>query len=86
MKNRKFQGVLVEFRGGSRAAATSKMECFVIIVNGWKINVMVILRMKFEISRAKEGCIPEQIMHGKRVFLMKTKDLTKFVSRKRDCC
>ena len=24
------------FRGGSRAAATSKMECFVIIVNGWK--------------------------------------------------
>ena len=22
-------------RGGSRAAATSKMECFVIIVNGW---------------------------------------------------
>ena len=25
-----------DFRGGSRAAATSKMECFVIIVNGWK--------------------------------------------------
>ena len=24
------------FRGGSRAAATSKMECFVIIVNDWK--------------------------------------------------
>ena len=24
------------FRGGSRAAATSKMECFVMIVNGWK--------------------------------------------------
>ena len=23
-------------RGGSRAAATSKMERFVIIVNGWK--------------------------------------------------
>ena len=23
------------FRGGSRAAATSKMERFVIIVNGW---------------------------------------------------
>ena len=22
--------------GGSRAAATSKMECFMIIVNGWK--------------------------------------------------
>ena len=25
----------VEVRGGSRAAATSKMEHFVIIVNGW---------------------------------------------------
>ena len=25
-----------ELRGGSRAAATSKMECFVIIVNSWK--------------------------------------------------
>ena len=24
------------FRGGSRTAATSKMEHFVIIVNGWK--------------------------------------------------
>ena len=24
------------FRGRSKAAATSKMECFVIIVNGWK--------------------------------------------------
>ena len=23
-------------RGGCRTAATSKMECFVVIVNGWK--------------------------------------------------
>ena len=27
------------FRGGSRTAATSKVELFVIIVNGWKLNV-----------------------------------------------
>ena len=27
---------MLVFRGGSRTAATSKMECFVIIVNGWK--------------------------------------------------
>ena len=27
---------MTQSRGGSRAAATSKMECFVIIVNGWK--------------------------------------------------
>ena len=26
----------ISSRGGSRAAATFKMECFVIIVNGWK--------------------------------------------------
>ena len=26
----------VDGRGGSRAAASSKMECFLIIVNGWK--------------------------------------------------
>ena len=26
----------VQFRGGSRTAATSKVELFVIIVNGWK--------------------------------------------------
>ena len=27
---------VTRFRGGSRAAATSKMESFVIIVNGWE--------------------------------------------------
>ena len=27
---------VTRFRGGSRAAATSKMERFVIIVNGWE--------------------------------------------------
>ena len=26
----------MNLRSGSKAAATSKMECFVIIVNGWK--------------------------------------------------
>ena len=28
--------VIESYRGGSRTAATSKMESFVIIVNGWK--------------------------------------------------
>ena len=28
--------IMVVYRGGSRSAATSKMERFVIIVNGWK--------------------------------------------------
>ena len=28
--------LLTHLRGGSRAAATSKMESFVITINGWK--------------------------------------------------
>ena len=28
--------MMIHNRGGSRAAATSKMECFVIIVNGFQ--------------------------------------------------
>ena len=28
-------------RRGSRAAATSKMECFVTIVNGWKLLTII---------------------------------------------
>ena len=30
------------YRGGSRTAATSKMEQFVIIVNGWKLLIIII--------------------------------------------
>ena len=32
-----FLHFVIRPRGGSRAAATSKMESFVIIVNGWKL-------------------------------------------------
>ena len=35
-----FHGEIIECRGGSRAAATSKMERFVIIVNGWKLEAV----------------------------------------------
>ena len=31
-------------RGGSRTAATSKMECFVIIVNGFQLSLTVITK------------------------------------------
>ena len=30
------------YRGGSRTAATSKIEHFVIIVNGWKLLIIII--------------------------------------------
>ena len=32
----------VKSRDGSRTAATSKVELFVIIVNGWKLEVRVL--------------------------------------------
>ena len=32
--------ICIGTRGGSRAAATSKLERFVIIVNGWKLKVV----------------------------------------------
>ena len=38
--NNEFLRNLQSLRGGSRAAATSKMECFVIIVNGWKHSIL----------------------------------------------
>ena len=40
------------FTGGSRTAATSKMELFVIVVNGFPSDVSVIL---FQPLRAENG-------------------------------
>ena len=39
-------------RGGSRAAATSKMECFVIIVNGWKPLTIITKRSILDVTAA----------------------------------
>ena len=39
-------------RGGSRAAATSKMECFVIIVNGWKPLTIIIKHSILDVAAA----------------------------------
>ena len=40
------------FRGGSRAAATSKLECFVIIVNGWKPLTIIAKRSILDAAAA----------------------------------
>ena len=40
------------FRDGSRAAATSKMERFVIIVNGWKLLTIITRRCTLEVAAA----------------------------------
>ena len=40
------------FRGGSRAAATSKMECFVIIVNGFQPLTIIIKHSILDVAAA----------------------------------
>ena len=44
MKNRGYSKVI---RGGSRTATTSKVELFVIIVNGWKPLTIIIKSFTF---------------------------------------
>ena len=39
-------------RGGSRTAATSKMERFVTIVNGWKLLTIITKRSIFDVAAA----------------------------------
>ena len=42
-------------RGGSRATATSKMELFVIIVNGWKPLTIIIKRSILDVTAALDS-------------------------------
>ena len=39
-----------QFKGGSRTAATSKMERFVIIVNGWKPLTIITKRSILDVA------------------------------------
>ena len=41
---------MYKIRGGSRAAATSKMECFVIIVNDWKLEAVNYYRKELHLG------------------------------------
>ena len=50
--NPKNTDLLRKFRGGSRAAATSKMEHFVIIVNGWKSLTIITKRSILDVAAA----------------------------------
>ena len=45
-------GVSLKSRGGPRAAATSKMERFVIIVNGWKPLTIITKRSILDVAGA----------------------------------
>ena len=42
------------FRGGSRATATSKMECFVIIVNGFQPLTIITKHSILDVAAASD--------------------------------
>ena len=55
-------------RGGSRAAATSKMECFVIIVNGLKPLTIITKHSSLDIAAALDPLLVESsISRQKRI-------------------
>ena len=48
-----FERILsIVLRGGSKAAATSKMECFVIIVNGFQPLTIITKRSNLDVAGA----------------------------------
>ena len=53
-----YSGIVI--RGESRAAATSKMECFVIIVNGWRPLTII---TKHSILDGVEALDPPLVMN-----------------------
>ena len=54
------QNYCTVFRRGSRAAATPKMEWFVIIVNGWKPLTIIIKRSILDVAAALD---PPPVFH-----------------------
>ena len=53
-------------RGGSRAAATSKMEHFVIIVNGWKPLPIITKRSILDVAAALDPPLALKISRHSR--------------------
>ena len=57
---------LIQKRGGSRAAATSKMERFVIIVNGWKPLTIIAKLSVLDVAAALDP--PLQKMQSLKIY------------------
>ena len=59
----------VFFRGGSRTAATSKMEHFVIIVNGWKLFFVSVSIFQKSLQKSQNmalsGCFQISTIRGR---------------------
>ena len=50
-----------EIRGGSRAAATCKIECFVIMVNGWKPLTIITKHSILDVAAALDPLLEMKI-------------------------
>ena len=57
-------------RGGSRAAASSKIECFVIIVNGWKSLTIITKHSILDVAAALDLplVIYKEELHGIEIY------------------
>ena len=59
---------ILMIRGGSSAAATSKMERFVIIVNGWKPLTIITKRSILDVAAAVDSPLMILIKSCENVF------------------
>ena len=59
-------------RGGSRAAATSKMECVVKIVNGWKPLTIITKRSILDVVAALDPPLNKFVrkLYGQKVAML----------------
>ena len=63
----------MEVKGGSRAAATSKMERFLIIVKGWKPLTIITKRSSLDVAAALDPPLISNNLNMKSVVLACTK-------------
>ena len=60
-------------RGGFRATATSKMECFMIIVNGWKTLTIITKRSILDVAAALHPSLRNAFNSIKEINTLKKK-------------
>ena len=59
---------VTRFRGGSRAAATSKMESFVIIVNGWEPLTIITKNSILDVATVLDSPLrPFRLLANRRI-------------------
>ena len=68
-------------RGGSRAAATSKMECFVIIVNGSKSLTIITEHSILDVATALEPPMEPYLMY----YSGKVDEVNEIIFTSRNC-